>query len=116
MRTIFVIDDDQHTCNLLADVLQDKGYQVLCTTESTVAWQQLQAGVVQPDLIVLDLAVLHLGGWTFRAQQRATPALAAISVIVLTARSVQETDTTALDTVVMARPFGLDLLIAMVQR
>ena len=60
MKTIAIIDDDIHIGNLLEEVLQHAGYQVLRAYSGTEALYMLSHH--QPDLILLDLMLPGLSG------------------------------------------------------
>ena len=71
-----------------------------------------------PSVILLDLAMPVMDGWTFRAEQRRDPRIASIPTIVLSASLGG--DPRALDglapAAALTKPFDLDRLIETVQR
>jgi CheY-like chemotaxis protein len=83
MPTVLVIDDDLDIVDSIRDVLEDEGYTVIAATDGEEALVRLAS--VKPELILLDLAMPHMDGGTFREAQRRNPALAGIPTVVMSA-------------------------------
>jgi CheY-like chemotaxis protein len=81
-----VVEDDRDVRLALAEILAEEGYRVAVAEHGYDALRQLRFGM-QPGVILLDLMMPVMDGWEFLAQQRATPSLASIPVVVLTAAS-----------------------------
>src|SRR3954447_11239609 len=82
-RRVVLVDDEVTLRDLLAEFLQDEGYEVLTAGNGRQALAILRD---QPtDAIVLDLGMPVMDGAAFRQQQLLQPHLAAIPVIVLSA-------------------------------
>ena len=60
MTTIAIIDDDIYIGNMLEELLQANGYQVLRAYSGTEALYLLER--TQPDLVLLDLMLPGLSG------------------------------------------------------
>ncbi len=86
---ILVVDDDKQIARLVRSYLEQAGYRV------SVAYDGIEAlGVIRarkPDLIVLDLMLPGQDGWEVTRVIRGDDALAAIPIVMLTAR-VEDTD------------------------
>jgi CheY-like chemotaxis protein len=82
-KRILVVEDDQAVRESLADVLSEEGYEVTCAANGREALDRLHAAA--PALILLDLVMPVMDGWTFRAAQRRDPRASAIPVVVLSA-------------------------------
>src|SRR6266487_6265972 len=80
---ILVVEDDQDTRDVLAELLEAEGYEVRSAVDADEALLMLKEW--QPQVIILDLLLKKADGWTFRAKQRRLPAAADIPVIVLSA-------------------------------
>lgn len=108
---ILLVEDDRSLRDTLADVLADEGYEVAAAANGREALERLEA--CHPDLIVLDLVMPVMDGWAFRAEQRKTPALAAIPTVVLSATS--PADSPGLRSLgaeaVLSKPVGMERLI-----
>ena len=63
-----VIDDDRAIWDLLSDVLAGEGFEVRVAANGQQGLAILRAW--RPDLIVLDLAMPVMDGWTFLAERR----------------------------------------------
>lgn len=79
MKTIAIIDDDQHISDMLAEVLTREGYDVVRAYSGTEALLLLARR--RPDLVLLDLMLPGLSGEQVLAQ------IADIPVIVLSAKA-----------------------------
>lgn len=86
---ILVVDDDKEIVRLVRAYLEQAGYQVLTAYDGRDAWRILQAE--RPDLLVLDLMMPEIDGWELTQRIRREPMLAAMPIIMLTAR-VDDTD------------------------
>lgn len=87
-RKILIIDDDREVRKILSELLGLSGY---ATVEAASGQSGLTfATELKPDLILLDIMMPQMDGWTVLKKLQATPALAEIPVIVLSA--VSDTD------------------------
>jgi len=82
---VLVIEDDAMIRNSLLEVLEEHGYEPVGAVHGRDALAKLDAPAPLPNLILLDLMMPVMDGWTFRQAQLARPALAAIPVVVLSA-------------------------------
>jgi CheY-like chemotaxis protein len=85
---VLVVDDDPDARHIIHVLLEDKQCQVVDAVNGVEAL----AAVVQakPDLIVLDLMMPEMDGFTVLEQLRANPAYANIPVVVVTAKDLEE--------------------------
>lgn len=86
---ILVVDDDKQIARLVRSYLEQAGYRVSVAYEGDEALQSIRAN--RPDLIVLDLMLPGKDGWEITRIIRGDKMLAAIPIIMLTAR-VEDTD------------------------
>ncbi|HVR64777.1 MAG TPA: response regulator [Polyangia bacterium] len=82
---ILVVEDDKDLRETLSDALELEGYAAIAVEHGEAALRHLRSGVPHPCLILLDLMMPVMDGWTFRKALLADPALAAIPVVVMTA-------------------------------
>jgi CheY-like chemotaxis protein len=82
--TVFVIEDDVDTRDMLKRFLELEGFQVEMAANGQQALERLHAGM-QPCVILLDLMMPVMDGWQFRQQQARDRELAEIPVIVVSA-------------------------------
>jgi signal transduction histidine kinase/DNA-binding response OmpR family regulator len=87
-RKILLIDDDQEVRKILSELLGLSGY---ATIEAASGQSGLTlAAQLKPDLILLDIMMPQMDGWTVLKKLQSSPELADIPVIVLSA--VSDTD------------------------
>jgi len=109
-----VIDDDESIRVALSDLLQGENYRVLTVADGRAALAYLSAEEL-PDLILLDLMMPLVDGWTFRAEQMMNPRLASIPVIVITAVSPDHRKAD-LGVEVVRKPFDTRALLSLIRR
>ena len=80
---ILVVEDDRDILDSIGDVLRSDGYPVVLAQNGAEALASLRTQVERPCLIILDLMMPVMDGWTFRSEMRKDQALASIPVIVL---------------------------------
>ena len=79
-RRVLVIDDDDELAEVLRQALRESGYAVATVRHGAAALDLM--GQIQPDLILLDLRMPIMDGWSFAQQyRRASKTPAAIIVM-----------------------------------
>jgi two-component system alkaline phosphatase synthesis response regulator PhoP len=86
---ILVVDDDQEIVRIVRAYLEKAGYQVLIAYNGETALHSLRHD--HPALVVLDLMLPDRDGWDITRLVRSDPDLAAMPIIMLTAR-IDDTD------------------------
>ena len=84
-KSILVVDDDRMVIELAKKTLADKGYEVITARDGLEALEILSKRI--PDLILLDVHMPQMDGYTFIMKKASDPAFAKIPVIVLTAEA-----------------------------
>lgn len=84
MATVLLVEDNADVRDMMATALQLDGHDVRVATDGGEALRALQAGL-RPCVILLDLMMPVMDGWTFRAELEKDPALARIPVVVISA-------------------------------
>ena len=87
-KTILVVDDEPVVVEIAKRKLEDRGYEVLTAGNGEEALESLKTKV--PDLIVLDIQMPKMNGYTFMMEKSKTPEYVKIPVIVLTAYNEME--------------------------
>jgi two-component system, cell cycle response regulator DivK len=83
---ILVVEDNQDNMTLISDVLLSLNYEVIQATDGEQGVKV--AGVEKPDLILMDLSLPRMDGWTATRHIKANPELKAIPIIALTAHAM----------------------------
>ena len=111
---VLVVDDDPSIQGFLAEALADEGYAVRTASDGRQALDVL--GAWRPHLILLDLMMPEMDGWTFRGEQRRRADIAGIPVIVLSATRDLEARAEVLSPArVFSKPFDLNALLAAIE-
>ncbi len=82
--TVFIVEDDVDTREMLARFLELEGYTVESAENGKLALERLGGGT-HACVILLDLMMPVMDGWQFRQAQVQDDALARIPVIVVSA-------------------------------
>lgn len=88
-QRILVVDDDKQITRLVASYLEKAGFTVLAAHDGENALRIIRHEL--PDLVILDLMLPGRDGWEITRTLRADDRLAAIPILMLTAR-VEDTD------------------------
>jgi two-component system cell cycle response regulator DivK len=87
MAKVLYIDDTENNRILVTRRLEKTGHQVL--TAGSAAQGLAMASAEMPNLILMDMGMPDLDGWTATRQLKADPRLRHIPVIALTAHAMQ---------------------------
>jgi two-component system, cell cycle response regulator DivK len=83
---ILVVEDNRDNMTLIVDILSSFDYEVLQATDGEQGVEM--ANVEKPDLILMDLSLPRMDGWTATRFIKANPALKQIPIIALTAHAM----------------------------
>lgn len=113
MQTVLVVDDDPTISETVAEALRDDGYEVDVAENGAVALQKVRHK--RPSVVVLDLMMPVMDGWTFLERCREDPECSESRVIVLSA--AHRSSTASLNAAAyMTKPFELGALLETVER
>ena len=87
-KTVLVVDDDGDSRLICSTILLHHGFRIVEAGDGLEAVQTAQAE--RPDVILMDLALPSLDGWSALERLRSDPHTADIPVIVLTAHATAE--------------------------
>ncbi|MGI0479375.1 response regulator [Geminocystis sp. CENA526] len=82
MKKILVIDDDVSTHEVITRFLANGNFEITSTTEPDKALEL--ARKIKPNVIILDVVMPKIDGWSVLSQLKADPELASIPVIMAT--------------------------------
>jgi len=112
---VLLIEDHEDVRNWMADVLRLAGHVVATAANGADALSLLR--LVRPSVIVSDLDMPVMDGWTFRERQLASPDLHGIPFVVVSASPVSMADAAALGAAaVLTKPLGVAKLLECVRR
>jgi CheY-like chemotaxis protein len=83
---ILVVEDNYDNMTLISDVLASLDYEVIKATDGEQGVKL--AGEEKPDLILMDLSLPRMDGWTAARHIKANPELQVIPIIALTAHAM----------------------------
>ncbi|MBK9051391.1 MAG: response regulator [Chloroflexi bacterium] len=114
--SVLVVDDEEMTRNLLRLMLSRSRYTVLEAGGGYEALEMVQAH--KPDLVILDLMMPDLDGFSVCERIRKDPETANIPIFILSARADHETIARGLElgaTKYLTKPVGYKDLLAHIQ-
>ena len=110
---VLVADDSGEMRSLLTDLLTDAGYEVRSVASGGRALTEMSAR--RPDLLITDLFMPGMTGFSLRAEMLRRPELARVPVIVLSAYWHRPSETLEVADV-LAKPLNIDRLLTSVRR
>ncbi len=114
LRKILVVDDDDDLAEVLGQVLRDGGYSVATVRHGAAALELVKH--IAPQLILLDLSMPIMDGWSFVSQYRRIADHDA-RIILLTANpGAPEIARTLGADAYVTKPFEMQHLLATVER
>ncbi|MBX6343276.1 MAG: response regulator [Thermomicrobiaceae bacterium] len=110
---VLLVDDDQSIRELVDLALTDEGFRVVTAPHGAAALEILRS--CAPAVILLDMRMPIMDGWQFARAYRELPGPHAPIVVVTAAREAAERAAQIEADGVLAKPFGLDELVEVVQ-
>jgi CheY-like chemotaxis protein len=108
-KTVLLAEDDQDIRDVVQEVLEERGFDVIPARTGRQALDFLSLDVrSRPDFVILDLMMPIVTGWQVLEEMKQRPDLEKIPVIVLTAVS-QDMPTGAV--AVLRKPFDINHLL-----
>ena len=106
---VLVVDDDDAIREVIAEVLRDEGYDVVCAGNGEQALSELRKER-RPDLVLLDLMMPVMSGWELLEELQASSPLSLIPVVVVSAMTAPGACEH------LAKPIDLERLLTTVAR
>jgi CheY-like chemotaxis protein len=85
---VLVVDDDAWILRMVTTVLEKRGYEIMTASDGEEAFRTAVAR--QPDLVITDVMMPRMDGWTLVKALRSKPEFAFVPVIFLTALGSDE--------------------------
>ncbi len=115
MKTlILLVEDDDNIQEFVKIALVDEGYEVLSAPDGLAALHLIDEK--KPALILLDLRMPIMDGWTFLRQYRQLPAPRAPVIGISASRLTSPADIPAGIDAYVPKPFDLNDLIALIKQ
>ncbi|HOJ85609.1 MAG TPA: response regulator [Elusimicrobiales bacterium] len=88
MNKIMIIDDEKDVLFLLKVLIEKEGYQAIQASNGLEAYNKLTdaSNPIKPDVIVLDIMMPEMDGYTFQTKLQQIEELRNIPIIILTAK------------------------------
>jgi two-component system, cell cycle response regulator DivK len=87
MAKILLVEDNLHNRNVFCTALRSRGHELTVAEDGRRALELL--GSFVPDLVLLDLSLPEVDGWTVARTLRADPETSRIPVVALTAHAMK---------------------------
>ena len=114
-NSILVVDDESRMRKLIKDFLTAKGYSILEAEDGEKALEVFEQNEAKIDLILLDVMMPKLDGWSVLRQIRQT---SKVPIIMLTARGEEQDELFGFELGVdeyISKPFSPKILVARVE-
>ena len=114
-KTILIVDDESRMRKLIKDFLIQKGYQILEAGDGEEALKIFEVNSNKINLILLDVMMPKLDGWSVLRQIRQT---SKVPIIMLTARGEEQDELFGFELGVdeyISKPFSPKILVARVE-
>ena len=114
-ENILVVDDESRMRKLIKDFLTAKGYSILEAEDGEKALEVFEQNEAKIDLILLDVMMPKLDGWSVLRQIRQT---SKVPIIMLTARGEEQDELFGFELGVdeyISKPFSPKILVARVE-
>ena len=115
-KRILVVEDDNSIRELLVELLQSEGYEVSSAVNGLEGLKCLE-NERKPDLILIDLMMPVMDGYSFRSEQMKHPLWSKIPVVVMSAEAnAKEKMKNFNITAFLSKPVELDTILKTVEK
>jgi CheY-like chemotaxis protein len=115
-KRILVVEDDTSIRELLVELLESEGYEVASAVNGLEGLKHLQSQN-NPDLILIDLMMPVMDGYSFRTEQLKNPDWSKIPTVVMSAEAnAKEKMKNFNITAFLSKPVELDTILKTVAR
>ncbi len=117
LGTILYVEDDPNNRTLIRRILGAEGYTVHEAANASIAMETLKS--LKPDLILMDINMPDVDGYTLTAKIRAIPEMRSVPIVALTANVMKgdmERSLQAGCDGYIQKPIDIDSIAAQVQR
>ncbi|HEY6463760.1 MAG TPA: response regulator [Polyangiaceae bacterium] len=111
-RSVLVVEDDRAIAEELAELLEERGFTVTLAHDGAKAWSLLHETDCNPSVILLDMMLPVMDGWTLRRKLLGEERLASIPVVVVTGTPAQDLGEVERVDAVLRKPFDVRSLLS----
>jgi CheY-like chemotaxis protein len=112
---VMVVDDDADGAAALAEALFDAGYRVSIAYDGRDALAQLHDATELPDVLLTDLVMPRLDGWTLAQEVCSDPILGRMCIVVMTASGPRAMAAVRAASGYIAKPVVLEQLVTVIE-
>ncbi len=87
MATILIVEDNEMNRDMLSRRLKRKGYEIELAEDGQAGLQAIKT--LRPDLVLMDMGLPIMDGWTATAEAKNDPDISDIPIIALTAHALE---------------------------
>ncbi|HEY0743938.1 MAG TPA: response regulator [Chryseosolibacter sp.] len=91
MAKVLLVEDTLELAQQACDILRMEGHNVLISLNGADALQLLRSGNLKPDVIITDLLMPGVDGFTLIEAVKNIPGLADTPIVIMSAKSDQDT-------------------------
>ncbi|PWH12666.1 MAG: response regulator [Anaerolineae bacterium] len=117
LGTILYVEDDPNNRTLIRRILGAEGYTVHEAANASIALEKLKT--LKPDLILMDINMPEVDGYTLTAQIRAIPEMSNVPIVALTANVMKGDRERSLQAGCdgyIQKPIDIDTIATQIQR
>ena len=108
---VLIVEDDADLREMMAQMLTLEGFDAETATDGADALGKVGTARPLPHIILLDMMMPRMDGWTFVERQRSSPAIADIPVVVVSAAPADRLRGLSV-AAVLQKPLNFDQLLA----
>ncbi|MDB3986323.1 response regulator [Pseudomonadales bacterium] len=86
-KKILIVEDNEMNRDMLSRRLMRKGYEILIAVDGAIGLEMMK--LERPDLVLMDMGLPVMDGWTATANAKADSDLRNIPIIALTAHALE---------------------------
>lgn len=110
MPCVLIVEDDEDVRDFMDVLLRASGYETMTASNGAIGLEMMQHRL--PNVVLLDLMMPVMDGWTFRQRQLEDPDLAPVPVICVTAAFNPGEVKRRLQVRCLTKPVDFDRLLA----
>jgi len=88
VRTVLLVEDNEDNRIVYTTMLEHFGYRVTQAGDGEAAIREVHQE--RPDIVIMDISIPGIDGWTVTARLRADPATQDIPIVAVTAHTLPE--------------------------